>query len=256
VARLSEYRRIEWLLARRPDHLYAIAYTGGLSILTAFALPHMPSVIPRFFQRTLQLGTWADIALFNLYAATYVITLLVGTLDLLRVWILPVEEGYMSLYMSKPIRPSEYLRARLSPILANAVFIGLASQAAAGLAVWHLIGPFDRAQFIHSSGLIIGLILFLLCLFNYLFLYLSESYYAVVLSLAVWTITLGPTSLFIYRPELFSPAARAALVFPANLLWHQSTVLAHEGILLTCLLSGSVLFLGLARLKLGRAPLG
>jgi len=256
VARLSEYRRIEWSLARRPDHLHAIGYTAGLSIFTALVLPHMPDVIPRFFQRTLQIGTWADIALFNLYAATYVITLLVGTLDLLRVWILPVEEGFISLVMSKPIRPSEYLRARLTPILVNTAFVGLASQAAAGLAVWHLIGPFDRAQFIQSSGMIVGLILFLMCLFNYLFLYLSESYYAVVLALAVWTTTLGPTSLYVYRPDLFSPSTRAALVFPANLLWHQSTVLANEGVLLLCLLSGSVLFLGLARWKLERAPLG
>ncbi len=256
MTKLSEYRRLEWMLARTPNHLRALAYTASLSVFTALALPNMPNVIPRFFQRTLQIGTWADMTLFNLYALTYVVTLWVSTVDLLRVWILPVEEGFISLYMSKPIRPAEYLRARLTPILVNATLTGLASQAAAGLAVWHLIGPFDRAQFIHASALIVSLILFLHCFLNFLFLYLRERYFALVLSLCVWTVTLGPTSLYIYRPDLFTPLTRAAFVFPANLLWHQSAVIAYESILLACLLSGSILFHALAGVKLRRAPLG
>jgi len=255
VGRLSAYRLYEWSFAKRPDHLYAIAYTASLAVFTSLALPHMPSVIPRFFQRALQIGTWADIALFNLYAATYVITLLVGALDLLRVWILPVEEGYLSLYLSKPISPTEYLRARLGPILANGILIALASQAAVGLAVWHMIGPFDRAQFLWSSGLIVVLILFILCLYNYLFLFLRESYYAMVISLAVWTVTLGPGALYVYRPDIFSPVARA-FVFPANLLWYQSPIQTYGIAVTWSLLAGSVLLLWLAKIKLGRAPLG
>ena len=66
----------------------------------------------------------------------------------------------------------------------------------------------------------------------------------------------GARPLYIYRPDLFTPLTRAAFVFPANLLWHQSAVIAYESILLACLLSGSILFLALAGVKLRRAPLG
>jgi hypothetical protein len=127
VASLTSYRVFERSLAKRPDYIYAFAYTASLAFFVSIALPHMPGVIPRFFQRVMQIGTWADIALFNLYAATYVITLLVGALDLLRVWVLPLEEGYISLYLSKPIRPTDYLYARLTPILVNTVLIAAAS---------------------------------------------------------------------------------------------------------------------------------
>ena len=66
MRRLNTYRKYEWSLAKRPDHLHAILYMASLAIFTSVALPNMPNVIPRFFQRALQIGTWADIALFNL----------------------------------------------------------------------------------------------------------------------------------------------------------------------------------------------
>lgn len=255
MATLRSFRRTEREMARRPDHLYVVAYVGSLAVMTSLALPYMPNVIPRFFQRTLQVGTWADIALLNLYAATYVITLLAGTIDLLRVWVLPVEEGHLSLYLSKPLTPVQFLRARFTPVLVNAILMAAASQAAVGLSVWHLIGPFSRNQFLWSSGIIIALILFILCALNFCFLFVKESYYGLVVSIVSWTLTLAPVSLYVYRPDLFSRATRA-LVFPANLLWYPSPILHHTGSILLGLAAGSVLFCGLAVLKLRRAPLG
>ena len=255
MAGLRSYRQIEWAMARRPDHLYAIGYVGTLAVLTAIALPHMPNVIPRFFQRTLQIGTWADIALFNMYGATYIITLLVSTIDLLRVWVLPLEEGYLALYLSKPIAPGQYLRARFIPILVNAFLIGMASQAAAGLSTWHLIGPFNRSQFLWSSVIIVSMILFLICLMNYLFLFVRESYYGIVISIVCWTVTLAPASLYVYRPDLFSDSSRAIL-FPANLLWYQSPLIEAAIPLLAGIALGSGLLFWLAARKLRGAPLG
>ena len=252
MARLETFYRLEWEMSRRPDHLYAILYAASLAVLTAYALPYMPSVIPRLFQRTLQIGTWADIALFNLYAGTYVITLLASTVDLLRVWILPREEGYLSLYLSKPVAPPEFLKARFYPVLVNATLIAAGSQAAAGLSVWHIIGPFDRTQFLWSSGLIIALILFLLCLFNWVFLYLRESYYGIVVAMTGWTVMMAPASLYVYRPDLFSDAGRA-IVFPANLLWYQSTIHTYRVPILASLVLLSALFVCVARLKMRRS---
>jgi hypothetical protein len=254
MRRLNTYRKYEWSLAKRPDHLHAIMYMASLAIFTSVALPNMPNVIPRFFQRALQIGTWADIALFNLYATTYVITLLVGALDVLRVWVLPSEEGYISLYLSKPIEPSTYLRARLLPILINGARMGLAAQAAGGLAVWHIIGPFDRTQFLWSSALIVALILFTLCLYNLMFLFIRDSYHAMVVALVVWTVTLGPGSLYVYRPDLFSSSGRV-LVFPANLIWYQSPIQVYGPIILGGLAVGSAVLMWLASVKIGRAPL-
>jgi hypothetical protein len=117
-----------------------------------------------------------------------------------------------------------------------------------------VIGPFNRSQFFLASGLIIGLIFFLMCLYNYLFLFLRESYYALVISLAIWTVTLVPGSLYVYRPDIFSPLGRA-FVFPANLLWHQSPIQMYGVVVLGSLLAGSVVFLWLAKIKLSRAPL-
>jgi hypothetical protein len=255
VADLKSYRKMEWAMARRrPDHLYAIAYIASLAILTAIALPRMPNVIPRFFQRTLQIGTWADIALFNMYAATYVITLVVSTIDLLRIRLLPYEEGYLSVYLSKPISPVQYLRARFVPVLVNAALMSLAAQAATGLSVWHLIGPFNRSQFLWSSLLIVGLILFLLCLLNYLFLFVRESYYGFVLSIVCWTVALAPASLYVYRPDLFSYGLRV-YVFPANLLWHHSPVIETAIPLVLTLCCGSALLYWVSALTMRRSPL-
>ena len=251
---LREFRKLEWDQAKRPDHLYAVLYTGSLAILTALALPHMPNVIPRFFQRALQVGTWADIALLNLYAAAYVIALLVGSIDLLRVWVLPKEEGYLSLFLSKPITPVAYLRARFLPILVNSAFVAAASLAIVGLSVWHIIGPFDRSQFLWSCAIIIGLVLFLVCLLNYLFLYVRESYYGLVIAIVAWTLTLVPGSLYVYRPDLFSLTMRD-FVFPANLLWYGNPIVSNAPGVLALLGVGCVGLYGLAVMRIRRAAL-
>lgn len=251
MADLAEYRRLEWAVARRPDHLHAIACAAVLAVTTAWVLPRMPDVIPRFFQRTLYVASWSDIALFNCYATTYVIACLIGALDLLRVWVLPREEGYLQLYLSKPVPPAGYLRARVTPILFNAALIALATQAAAGLSVWHLIGPFDRFRFLVASAIIVALVVLMICLFNCVFLFLRETYHAVVFAVIAWSAALAPASLYVYRPDLFSPTGRD-FVFPANLLWYQSAVQTHAPwVILACLLL-SIACLAVAWLRVRR----
>ena len=52
---LLGFRRFEWEVARRLEHLQVVAYKMGLSVITALALPRTPGGLPRFFQRTVQM---------------------------------------------------------------------------------------------------------------------------------------------------------------------------------------------------------
>jgi hypothetical protein len=87
-----------------------------------------------------------------------------------------------------------------------------------------------------------------------MFLFIRDSYHAMVLALVVWTITLGPASLYVYRPDLFSTTSRM-LVFPANLIWYQSPIQTYGPIVLAGLAVGSAGLTWLASIKIGRAPL-
>ena len=61
MARHRTYRKMEWELSRRPDHLYALAYVASLAVMTSLALSYMPNATGKMTVRQLMdLTTFLD----------------------------------------------------------------------------------------------------------------------------------------------------------------------------------------------------
>jgi hypothetical protein len=166
---------------------------------------------------------WTEVILFNDLVTLFSALFWVGVIDLLRVYVLPKEEGYLELLLSKPLGRTEYLLAKVLPTFGVVAGLGVVLLLFLPLKI-ALINGTDDLQLISvvSAGIvIITLALTLLALLNLVFLFARETYYAVLLAFAVYALTIMPIALFMYRPDLFQDrsALRNLLVFPSNLLW-------------------------------------
>ena len=75
-----------------------------MGVVLAFWLPGFPESVHRFFQRIFQLNEWPEIVVANDLAGLFFFTYWVAVFDVLAVYIVPLEERYLDLYLSKPLR--------------------------------------------------------------------------------------------------------------------------------------------------------
>ncbi|AUX21256.1 uncharacterized protein SOCEGT47_017360 [Sorangium cellulosum] len=257
---LSHHARLELRSAFSLRHgVLLLALFGGV-VLDSYLLPAMPAAVYRFFERLCRMRSWTEIVLFNDYMAVFAGLFWVGVVDSLRVHVVPVEEGYLDLLLSKPLARSRYLLARVLPIFAVIALMGVGLSLFLPLKIALINGPrdLDVPGTIGAALAIVALVLACVAVLNLVFLFAKETYHAVLLSFVLFAAVVLPGAMFMYRPDLFAgrEALRDVVVFPANLVWHAGAMpaLAPALSLAALALSAAMILLGARRLE--RADVG
>jgi hypothetical protein len=253
---LSNYYKHEVRAAFRPYHLVVLmSYMAG-SVGMSFLFPGMPEAIYRFFKKVFAMNNWTEIILINDLTGIFFILFWVGVIDLLRVYVLPKEEGYLELLLSKPLSREQYLFANVLPAIGVIAVMGIVLSLFLPLKIALINGTAD----LHLAGVVCAgivttaLALSLLALLNLVFLFARETYYAVLLAFVIFTLIVLPGSIFIYRPDVFQDHAvlRGLLIFPGNLLWFSESLPNITPIILIAAVAASLLLLAGSSWRLKR----
>ena len=241
------YAKQELRAAFRLHHFLILLGAVVVSIATSLLMPGMPDALFRFFKKVFLLRNWTEIVLINDFMGLFYGLFWMGVIDLLRVYVLPKEEGYLSLLLAKPLSRNQYLFGKVLPIFAVILALGLALSLFLPLKIALLNGTADlQVTSVVAAGIIATMYaLFLLALLNAVFLFAQETYYAVLWAFLALTLTVLPFAIFIYRPDVYQtqPALRTLLVFPGNLLWTSNDLPSLLPYLLLIVGIGSTLLL-------------
>jgi hypothetical protein len=220
---LTDYAKREARAAFHLHHLVVLAVALISLVVTSFLLPSMPESIYRFFKKVFVVDNWTEVILFNDLMTLFSALFWVGVIDLLRVYVLPKEEGYLELLLSKPLGRTDYLLAKVLPAFGVVAGLGVVLLLFMPLKIALINGTTDlHLVSVVCAGMVITtLVLTLLALLNLVFLFAHETYYAVLLAFAVYALVIMPIALFMYRPDLFQDRSvlQNLLLFPSNLLW-------------------------------------
>ncbi|GHE37656.1 hypothetical protein GCM10017673_45130 [Streptosporangium violaceochromogenes] len=251
-AAYADYTRLEARAALRGHHLWASVVLVVIGVADGI-LPGVPS-IQRFFEVVFDMRNGVQTILINDYTGLLGVVYWVGVFDLLRVHVTPAEERRLALYLTKPISRTRYLVSKLVPTAAVLTLVGLVGMAAFAAGVLAFAGPadFNGGAFAATGLLVLALSAVMLAIVNLAFLFVRDTYNAIVVASAVFIATVLPGGMYIYRPDLYSPALKNTVVFPANLLWHEDDAVAVAAIGLPALLAVAVALTALAGLRLRR----
>jgi hypothetical protein len=216
---LSPYARAELRRAVRPRHLVLLALGAAIAVLDAVITPLLPELALEFMRTSLRLSSLADLILVNDYLGLYFIVFFAGAFELLRVYVGPAESRELDLYLAKPIGRAHFIAARSAPALAVTVALGVGITVANALTLRLWLGDVALLPIVAAGAVITAACLALLALLDLVFLRLREVEHAVLLAFVVGVAPLLPTSVLIYRPDLFTAELSPAIGFPASLLW-------------------------------------
>lgn len=225
-----------------------LALVAALTLVLLFdslALPLMPEAILRFIERAFKLRGWPQVVLFNDLFGIFVGLFWVGLMGAVSAFVLPREEGYLALVLSKPITRADYVRGHLIPLALQLGGAGFAVSLimTVKLAVLNGLDGLS-ATTVFATGL--GATLFALALVALTCLVCivaRDTYSAIVGGFLLFSAVVIPAGGYMYRPDLYvgKAALANALVFPANLLWHAEVLLARLPLLtLIAALTGAV----------------
>jgi ABC-type transport system involved in multi-copper enzyme maturation permease subunit len=225
---ISEYSKQEARTAFRQRHIAVLLGCMAGSVATSYLLPSMPEAVYRFFKKIFAMNNWTEIILINDFTGVFFALFWLGVVDLLRVYVMPSEEGYLGLLLAKPITRSQFLLAKTLPVFAVIGGIGVALSLFLPLKIALINGSADlRFAGVVCAGIVTAaLAIALLALLNLVFLFAGETYYAVIFAFIIFTLAVLPAALFMYRPDVFQarPGMRNLFVFPGNLLWFSASL--------------------------------
>jgi ABC-type Na+ efflux pump permease subunit len=225
---ISDYSRREARAAFRLYHLTVLLGCMAGTVVTSFLLPSMPGAIYRFFKKVFAMNNWTEIILINDFMGVFFALFWVGVVDLLRVYVLPKEEGYLDLLLSKPLGRTHYLFARVLPAFGAVAGMGIILSLFLPLKIALINGTDDLlvTGVICAGVVTTAVALALHALLNLIFLFAGETYHAALLAFVAFTLAVLPAAIFMYRPDVFQDqtALRDLLVFPGNLLWFSESL--------------------------------
>ena len=96
-----------------------------MGVILTFWLPSFPESVFRFFSRVLDLPSWPQIIIANFLAGLLFFIFWIGVADVLPIFVIPREQGYLDMLLAKPLKRREYMLARLLPIICVLLFIGV-----------------------------------------------------------------------------------------------------------------------------------
>ena len=203
-------------------HVVALAALCLMGIVLAFWLPVFPASVQRFFERIFDLDGWAQIVVANDFAGLLFFVYWIGVFDILAIFVVPLEERQLDIFLSKPLTRRDYLFARLIPAIA--VMLGLAALSAAAhwLALMAAGLSYAPLAYAGAAAAVVAEAIVLVSVVNLAVLGVREIYSALLIAFIPIAVAILPGMIYMYRPDVFAgtPVLRDLIVFPMNLVWY------------------------------------
>lgn len=255
VSVLGPYVRAELRRALRPRHLGLLLLGVVITVIDAIVTPRLPAFALDFLRSSLRLESMADLILVNDYLGQYIVMLFAGAFELLRVYVGPAEARELDLLLAKPIGRAHFIAARSAPALLAVLFVGAGISIANAVTLHLWLGDVAVMPILAAGLAITAFALALLAALNLVYLWLREVEHAVLLAFVFAVGPLLPTSVLIYRPDLFVGRELGWLsAFPASLLWHGGVAMTTALSALAGALALAAGLVALAAVRLDRRP--
>jgi hypothetical protein len=211
-------------------HAVALVGLSLMGMLLAFWMPTLPESISRFFARVMGLEGWPAIVVANDFTGLFFFVYWLGVFDVLTIHVVPLEERYLDILLSKPLTRRSYMAAKLLPILLVTTAIGVITAAVHWLALPAAGLPYDPSAYAGAAAVIIGWTVCLIALVNLLILQARDTSSALLIAFIPAIASMFPGMIYMYRPDVFAgvPAVRDVVVFPMNLMWYPEVAI-HWG---------------------------
>lgn len=229
-------------------HAVALVSLSLMGVLLAFWMPTLPDSIYRFFARVLGIEGWPAIVVANDFTGLFFFVYWLGVFDALTIYVVPLEERYLDVLLSKPLTRRAYMAAKLLPILLVTTAIGVITAAVHWRALPAAGLTYDPFAYAGAAAVIIGWTVCLVGLANLLILQARDTYSALLIAFIPAIASMFPGMIYIYRPDVFAavPAVRDVVVFPMNLMWYPQVAIHWGPPLAALLLCFAIIFAALA----------
>jgi hypothetical protein len=229
-------------------HAIALVGLSLMGVLLAFWMPTLPESMYRFFARVMGIEGWPAIVVANDFTGLFFFVYWLGVFDVLTIYIVPLEERYLDVLLSKPLTRRAYMAAKLLPILLVTIAIGAITSAVHWLALPAAGLAYDSAAYAGAAAVIIGWTVCLIGLVNLLILRARDTYSALLIAFIPAIASMFPGLIYMYRPDVFAgmPAVRDVVVFPMNLIWYPEVTVHWGPPLAALLLCVAIAFAALA----------
>lgn len=201
---------------------------GAVSILaTCWAVPRLPESVLTLLSLTLAVEGLPALVLVNTLLAVWFVAYFVGAVVVIRAIAAPRAENGLDLLLVKPVPPAVFVWSRIAPGLGLCAVVGLGLSLTQLVGMWGLFdGQLSAAGALGAGLTTVALAVAQLGLLAALTARSAELAGALGLAIAVFMAPLTPTSVFIYRPDLF-PAegvGRTLFVAPTSLILHSEVI--------------------------------
>ena len=231
----------ESLKAFRLRHVLSLIGLTLMGGILTFWLPAFPESVFRFFSRVLDLPSWPQIIIANFLAGLLFFIFWIGVADGIAIFVIPREQRYLDMLLAKPLKRREYMLGRLLPIVCVLLFIG----GMASIAQWVFISlsPFSYPAdaYAGAAAVTIAWTVFLVVTANLLIMRSRDTFMALMLAFIPSMISIFPGMFYIYRPDIYSAAARNVLVFPVNLIWFADVAVSWGWLIAVALVAVALL---------------
>ena len=225
---LRDHLLREWRHAPRRGPLVMALVGIACVAFDHLVLPLFPARAIDFMQRGFRLDDLAGVLVLNDLMAVYFPTFFVGLASSLGVVLLAREEHRLELLLAKPIRASDFVAARTLPVLAWTALVGVTISSASGIAVaLHAdVGTSVSPVGALGAGLALtALAILSIAALQIPFVRMRDPLMGLLVASALWLVTMIPTAVLLYRPDLYEgrDALAETIVLP-SLLWHGPTM--------------------------------
>jgi ABC-2 type transport system permease protein len=225
--------------------LTVLALISAIGILDALWLPSFPESVFRFFHRVLHLSDWAEIVLANNLTGLAFLLAWIGAFEMLRILVVPREERFLDVLLSKPMPRRDYVSAMFLPALGRVAVLG-AIASVVHRAAMEVVGlAYNLNAYIGAVAVATGWALLMAALIHLLVIHARDCGSAILTAAVPILISMFPSMTYIYRPDIFGEPSlfRDLLLFPVNLVWHQEFA-ARWGLAVAASLALAAYFLG------------
>jgi ABC-type transport system involved in multi-copper enzyme maturation permease subunit len=214
----------EWSHAVSRRHVAMLLLLAAMGITLAGWMPLWPDTVYRFFTRIFHLSGWPEIVLINNFTGFVFCLYWLGVFDVLHIYVVPLEERYIDLLLSKPVRRQEFMLAKAVPTFIVLLAMGAIAAGVHAAAMSFFGLAFDLPAYAGAVAVILAFTICLVALANLLMLNARDTFSALVIAFALFMTLMLPGVVYIYRPDFYTPwlGLRDFIVFPANLLWYPS----------------------------------
>jgi hypothetical protein len=236
--------RLEFSRALAARHAVALVAVSLMGVVLAFWMPGFPESMHRFFQRIFQLQGWPEIVVANDLAGLFFFVYWIGVFDILAIYVAPLEERHLDLYLSKPLTRRQYMLARVIPVMLVVGGLGILSATLHWFALVAAGLGYPAHVYVGAAAAVIAWTLCLVAVVNLAILAVRETYTALLIAFIPMAASIVPGLIYIYRPDVFedAPLLRAIVVFPNTLIWHPDFS-ARWGLVLAAFLCAAALAL-------------